>query len=369
MHLGLLLLGEHQPERLIGLARVAEAHGLNHLWYTDEKFFRDPYVSLTHVASYTSRIALGTCVTDPYSRHPALIAMAMGTLAELAPNRAILGIGAGISGLGAMRIERRKPVATLRAAVEMIRQLWAGNAVTRQGEVFSLHDAELNFRPPAPIPIYIASSGRQMLRLAGEIADGILLGDLASPRVVALALQHIQQGARRAGRSLRGLPLISRANLVLADSSARARERMRPWIAAHLWSTHPEWRYHFNYTPAWHDQLRPLREFIEAHGGKPRNIGDLRLVNEYAHVISDDMVRDAALAGTVDDIVPQIAEIGAMGVTGLALYPMPLEGQTMEDVVGTFVEDVMPRVRRLRGTREGGDARSDGGGRGLPTEA
>jgi 5,10-methylenetetrahydromethanopterin reductase len=345
MRYGLLLLGEHAPERLRNLARFAEEHGFDHLWYADEKFYRDPYVSLTYVAQHTSRITLGTCVTDPYTRHPALTAMAMGSLAELAGGRAVLGIGAGFSGLQAMGIKQTTPTTALREAIDLIRQLWAGGPVTYLRDTVKFHGGELNFTPPSKIPVLMATSGRRILQLAGEIADGVMLGDLASPRVIAPALAEVTRGAHRAGRSLADvLPLISRANLIIAEDPAEARRPMRPWIAIGLWHMYPRWDYYFNYTPAWHERLRPIEEFIQRQGGKPRNVGDFNLIAAHADLIGDDLVRDAGLAGTVDDVVRQIVEIAGTGITHLTLYPVPVGRQTIESVLETFVTDVVPAV-------------------------
>jgi 5,10-methylenetetrahydromethanopterin reductase len=346
---GLLLLGEHPPERLRNLVRFVEEHGFDHLWYADEKFYRDPYVSLTYVAQHTSRITLGTCVTDPYTRHPALTAMAMGTLAEFAAGRTVLGIGAGFSGLHAMGIAQDRPATALREAIELIRQLWAGGSVTYQGERVKFYGGELNFKPQSEIPVLIATGGRRILRLAGEIADGVMLGDLASPRVIAPALAEVRRGAASAGRSLAGVQLISRANLIISEDPVEARRPMRPWIAIGLWHMHPRWDYYLNYTPDWHERLRPIKEFIERHGGKPRNVGDFNLIAQHADLISDDMVRDAALAGTVDDVVRQIVEIAGTGITHLTLYPVPVGGQTIEWVLETFVRDVAPAVQSALG--------------------
>ncbi len=95
MRFGLLLLGEYLPERLKKLAQVAEAHDFEHLWVADEKFFRDPYASLAYLSQHTSRIHLGPCVTDPFTRHPAITAMAMATLDEIAGGRVFSGLGPG----------------------------------------------------------------------------------------------------------------------------------------------------------------------------------------------------------------------------------------------------------------------------------
>src|SRR5205085_10422988 len=68
---GLLLLPHDPPARLVEIARLAESAGYDHLWLADERFHREVYGSLALVAHHTSRITVGTCVTDPYSRHPA----------------------------------------------------------------------------------------------------------------------------------------------------------------------------------------------------------------------------------------------------------------------------------------------------------
>ena len=75
-----MLLPHDPPERLVELARLAESRGYDHLWLADERFFREVYTSLALCAMRTVRIRLGPCVTDPYSRHLALTAMAIATL-------------------------------------------------------------------------------------------------------------------------------------------------------------------------------------------------------------------------------------------------------------------------------------------------
>jgi 5,10-methylenetetrahydromethanopterin reductase len=344
MRYGLLLLGEHTPDRLLHLARFAEAHDFETLWYGDEKFFRDPYVSLTYLAHHTEHIRLGVCVTDPYTRHPALTAMAVGTLDDVTGGRAVLGLGAGSSGLHSMGLRQSRPVAALREAITLIRRLWAGETVTMQGEVIAFHGGELNFRARPDIPILIASSGHQILRLAGEMADSIMLGDLASARVIAPALAEVRRGAERSGRSLAGVPLIARANLILSDDPSAARAPMRPWIAVGLWHTYPRWDNAFNYSPEWDERFKDMRAFIERHGGKPRNVGDFTLIAEYTDLIPDELVRDTALVGTSDEVVQQIVELASTGITQIALYPMPLEGQTIESVLERFVGEVLVQL-------------------------
>ena len=106
---GVLLLPSHAPNRLVALAQLAERTGYDFLWLADERFFREVYASLTLCALRTERIKLGPCVTDPYSRHPALTAMAIATLDEISGRRAVLGLGAGVSGFRELGIGRAQP--------------------------------------------------------------------------------------------------------------------------------------------------------------------------------------------------------------------------------------------------------------------
>src|SRR5262249_40071937 len=180
---GLLLLPAHTCDRLAALAQLAERTGYDFLWIADERFFREVYASLTLCALRTQRIKLGPCVTDPYSRHAALTAMAIATLDELSGQRAVLGIGAGVSGFRELGIARDKPGVARREAVEVIRQLLAGETVTYKGAVVRIDSAPLDWKPArADVPVYIASQQPVGCRAAGRVADGaIMQGSVAEP--------------------------------------------------------------------------------------------------------------------------------------------------------------------------------------------
>src|SRR5215467_15829232 len=159
MNLELLLLGDVPVPRLIERAKLAEANGYAVVWLADERFYREVYSCLGQLAAYTSRVLLGPCVTDPFARHPALTAMAICTLDEISGGRAILGIGAGISGFAELGIERRKPARAIRESIELIRALLGGGAVDFAGEVIACRGGRLSFAPSRPTPpIYVASN-------------------------------------------------------------------------------------------------------------------------------------------------------------------------------------------------------------------
>lgn len=344
MELGLLLLGEHEPDQLLRFGQLAERAGFQDLWFADEKFFRDPFVSLTYLAQHTQRIRLGTCVTDPFTRHPALLAMALATLDEVSHGRAVLGLGAGFSGLEAMGVERTRAVRSMRQAIDAIRRLWAGEPVTLEDDAFRLHNLNLNFSARPGIPILLASASPLMLRLAGEVADEVMFGDLGTAEVLKPALAEVERGAGRSGRSWEGMRRIARLNVVLSKDLEAARQVIRPWILAYLWHAYPDWSKLFDYTPEWDERMRPLREFIAARGDKPRNVGDREQVLEFARLLPDSLVRRYALLGPAEVIADQIAELSDCGIHQLTIYPTPVAGQTTESVLQEFVESVLPRL-------------------------
>jgi len=146
MQMGLLMLGDASIRAMVERARLAEAVGYGTVWLADERFYHEVYSCLTHLAARTSKVLLGPCVTDPFSRHPALTAMAIATLDEISGQRAILGIGAGISGFSELGINRRKPARAIREMIQVICALLQGESVDFHGEVIELHQGSLGGR-------------------------------------------------------------------------------------------------------------------------------------------------------------------------------------------------------------------------------
>ena len=123
---GLLLLPSRPVAELVELAVSAERLGYDDFWLADERFFREVYTILGLAAARTSRIRLGPGVTDPYSRHPALTAMAIATLDEISGGRAILGLGAGVSGFRELGIDAARSAVAIREAVSSSADSWPG---------------------------------------------------------------------------------------------------------------------------------------------------------------------------------------------------------------------------------------------------
>jgi G6PDH family F420-dependent oxidoreductase len=178
---------EHPPLDLVRHARLAEEAGFTfglisdhfHPWISRQG--NSPFVwgVLGAIAGATEKMRFGTGVTCPTIRiHPAIIAHAAATAAELMPGRFFLGVGTGenlnehVLGQGWPEWDVR--AAMLEEAVEVIRELWKGDIVSHYGEHYSVENARLYTVPRTPPEIYVAGSGERAAEMAGRIGDGFI---------------------------------------------------------------------------------------------------------------------------------------------------------------------------------------------------
>jgi 5,10-methylenetetrahydromethanopterin reductase len=338
--LGVLLNAEYPLSELVALARLSETLGYEHLWYTDVRFLRDCYVSLAAVAGATERIRLGPGVTDPYTRHPALTAASIATLDELSHGRALLGLGIGGYGFGQIGLEGRLPVAAMRETVDVIRRLLGGEEVTLEGKVVTLRNGRLEFSPVQKhVPIYFATHGAQVTRLAGQVADGVLLANILVPEALAGYLETVSEGMASAGRAADAVDVCLRFEVCLADDQAAAVQVMRRRVASRLMGQYPKWDYlqHLGIT------LPP--GFVEVASRKDKT----RLSDAMA-ALPDEVLERTVLVGRADRVADQVARMLRPEVRHVTIRPHTVPGQSAGAVIRAFVEDVMPLVeRRARG--------------------
>jgi 5,10-methylenetetrahydromethanopterin reductase len=178
---------------IAAMAGDAERFGLDEVWFPDSQLlWRDVFTTAATAAAATTRITLGTAVTNVATRHPSVVASAARTVAELAPGRFVLGVGVGDSALGPVGL-RQSSGAQLRARLAVVRDLLAGRPVDFGGVRSRLRD-------PLPVPIHLAASGPRNLRLAGGIADGAILLSGVAPGALSAAADRVRDGAAAAGR-------------------------------------------------------------------------------------------------------------------------------------------------------------------------
>jgi 5,10-methylenetetrahydromethanopterin reductase len=339
---GLLLLPSRPAAELVETAVRAEALGYDDLWVADERFFREVYTVLGLIAARTSRIRLGPGVTDPYSRHAALTAMAIATLDEISEGRALLGLGAGVSGFRELGVDVTRSAVAIREAVELIRGLLAGHTATAKGAEVKFDDGRLDFTPPrADVPIYVASQREAGCRVAGRVADGAIMQGCVAEPLVRFFRDTVAEGARRAGRDPASVELVARINVCIADDPGIARDVMRPTIVRSLAAQRPDF---FTFRMAGLDLPASLREQVlrlpYTHDPAP--------LMKLAPLVPDAFVDAVTLAGPPAAIAESVIRLARSGIGQLMVYPLGPDGR-IRTTLERFQTEVMPLVRGERG--------------------
>lgn len=229
MRFGFATIPAQPFDELCDLVRFAEGLGFGRVWVPDQSFFKDPFAVLGALAQRVDRIGLALGVVNPYTRHPAMVARGAATLAELTGGRFALAYGAGNRRelLEPLGLERSDPGDRCREAIRIVRQLLAGGEVTRTGPLWPMDGVRLQIADGPLVPLYMAARGARVLRAAGEVADGVILGNLLTADVLRFALAEIGHGAEAAGRDPARLAAVGWATCIVTDDPESACNMLR----------------------------------------------------------------------------------------------------------------------------------------------
>lgn len=219
-----------RADRVVETVRRAERLGFDDVWFPDSQLlWRDVFTTLTAAALGTERIGLGTAVTNLATRHPAVVASAARSVAELAPGRFTLGLGVGNSSVGPVGL-RQTTSAEMREGLGMLRALLDGRDWDFTGPGGTVRS---RLRDPRPeVPLHLAASGPRNLRLAGEAADGVILLSGVSPRTLEGATARVREGAEAAGRDVGRIPLTVSAFCAVTDDIEADARLIKPICAS-----------------------------------------------------------------------------------------------------------------------------------------
>jgi 5,10-methylenetetrahydromethanopterin reductase len=323
----------NDSEHLRTAARICEEGGMSSFWVADQRWMRDVYVSLTDLAARTDRLLLGTRVTDPYIRHPALTAVAIASLDEASGGRAILGIGAGGSGFRQLGMTRPKPAVAVRESIQLIRRLWSGEEFEFQGQIINWQRGSLEFKCRPDIPIVIAARGPYLLELAGELADGAIVASGVSPGGIAWAREKIGKGERKAGRREGATELLHMTYISIDDDPQVARQTVKKALVGTVVGSHPTY------------------DFLKANGLEiPADLfayldSDGRVAARIIDMIPDSFVDKLAIAGTVDQCGVQLQQLYDGGIQHPLLAPIPLKDGGELEILEHCVRSIIPSLK------------------------
>jgi alkanesulfonate monooxygenase SsuD/methylene tetrahydromethanopterin reductase-like flavin-dependent oxidoreductase (luciferase family) len=217
------------PEQLQDVAQAAEAAGVAQLWLWEDCFFEGGLTSATAALACTERIQVGVGLLPVPLRNPALAAMEIATVARMFPGRFRPGLGHGnlewMEQVGA-RVE--SPMTLLREYTTAVRDLLHGRTVDVEGRYVRLRDVTLDWPPGSPPPLLVGGRGPKTVRLAGEVADGVILDagfTLDETRAVFAATAEGRAAAGRTGEPFDNVVFVE-LDPAAADLPARMDESM-----------------------------------------------------------------------------------------------------------------------------------------------
>jgi 5,10-methylenetetrahydromethanopterin reductase len=319
----------HTIRQGMEIAQYAESKGFHAIWQAESRLVREATVPMSAFLAVTDRIKVGSGVVNNWTRNPALLASTFSTLDDLAPGRVILGIGAWWDPLASkVGIHRTKPLLAMRETIEAVRALLDDQTVTYDGEFVHLDGVELDYvhqqRRPKDVPIYLGATGMQMMELAGEIADGVVLNYLVSPKYNDMAMDHLERGAHRAGRSATD---IDRPQLVVCSLDE---DRGAALDAARLLVT---------------QYLGQQPHIMKASGVPESLLEDIAKVLTWpataeevetaSKLVPDDIVQMITASGTAEECKEKVAEYVHRGCTCPILYPL---GEDVHAMIDAFAD-------------------------------
>ena len=331
--IGLLANFLDSPATVVELAREAEDAGWHGVRMVEYEY--DTFAFAQAVTTATRRVSSGSCISRAFTRHPLLAAQTAAAVDQLAAGRFTIGVGVGGVSAPATDATRRtggraareiahgvslqrwgmasdRPAHRMREYVEVIRLALTGDVVDYAGEHFQFEDVQLSIAPTGKIPIYVGARGKQMLRVAGEAADGVYLW-LVGEEATRDSIREVRHAAEKAGRTASEVTIGCLIPTCLDDDGEAARWTARRTLVDFYLgrAAYADVLAHAGFA----DVGERVHERVAA--GKPL---------EAAAAIPDEALDQIAVAGTADFCREALARWTARGIEAPVLYVFPADG-------------------------------------------
>jgi 5,10-methylenetetrahydromethanopterin reductase len=317
---------------------LAEGCGFDMLTCGDsQSLWADCFSLMTFAAVHTTRPDLAITVSNPRTRHPAVTASAAASVQQISGGRFRYGISSGDSALRNIGV-RPGTVAELEDYVRAVQELTAGRAVDWQGSSLQLHWLD----DPRPVPVWMAAEGPRTQRLAGRLADGVILSNCLTPERMAIAREHLAAGAAEAGRSIDDIEIWCMCNLIFAPTEAEGIESILSVLAG---TANHVFRFSLD-GKGLPDDLRErvagmMAEYQSRHHAQPGATNPNQgLVDKWG--LRDYLARQGTIAGPPEHCVERVREVAAIGAGNLVVSQFVSDQTTW---MRTFASDVLPAFR------------------------
>jgi len=286
----------------VELAKQAEALGFHSFWLAEGYHSRSAIVRASLIAASTRQIKIGLGILSPHTKHPALLAMDAASLDEVARDRVILGVGRVLNALRKHAIDSRGTLQLVKESIEIIRGILGGEQFQYHGNRFNIASpgSRLDLEPCGKIPVYVGATGPEMLRLAGQYADGILFNYPCTPEFIRYAMLIIEEGLSRAGRKPDDFDVAAYLLISVDNDEEAAINAAKRFVAQKLPTRHSDMLRHAGVTQA---EISAVRDSVQKLG-----------LMKAAALIDDDVVRKVTIAGTPDQVVQGLTRFLSTGL-------------------------------------------------------
>jgi len=334
MEFGVVLQTDPPAQRVIELAKLAEANGFTHGWAFDSHvLWQEPFVIFSRMLAETERMIVGPMVTNPGTRDWTVLASLFATLNDMYGPRTICGMGRGDS---ALRVIGKKPrtLATMVESMRVIKSLVAGEAVDLDGT-----EVQIPWIPDGgwDLPMWAAGYGPKALDTAGRHADGFIL-QLADPQILEWTMAAVRAAAVDEGRDPDEIEICVVAPAYVGDDIADQREQLR-WFGGMV-GNHV------------HDMVKRYGD--SDHSKVPKVLADYIAARDgydYAHhgksgnpstdFVPDDIIDRFCVLGTAQDHIAKLSELRDLGVDQFGIYLMH---DDQEGTLSAYGEAVIPAI-------------------------
>ena len=312
------------------MGQLIENAGFTRVWVPDESTWRSSYQTSAIIGEHTKDIKFGPGLTNPYTRHPVVTGVEMATLHTDFGCRGILGIGPGdFHFLQSLGMSWRQVTQTLIEAIQIVRLVVAGKPIEFHGQVFSVTDLQLKYesRNSPPLEIGLGCRGPKLAETAGKVADRVLLDGIPQKGLPDV-IKRVRLGEEQAQRTKGACGIGCFFGLGIDNNTQRAKQQAKRNASWSIAMAHP---FALEAAGLSKTDVQPVFDALP----------DLDAATDK---ISDELVKQFALTGTVDDVITQLDTYADMGLEEVIL--MIPRDSSLQLITKIFGKEILPSFSR-----------------------
>lgn len=311
-------------EQTIDRIRWAEDNGIPDGWFSDAGA-PDTLTQIAAVAHHTRNIRIGVAVTPVYTRTPAVLAASANVIAQVLPDRFILGLGSSSQTIMGQwnGIKLEKPLTRVKETTQMVRSMLKGEKSDFQGE--TLYSRGYRQAPlDNPPPIYLAALRPNMIEMAAEVGDGVIF-NLWPKGALPKMMEHVKIGAERGGKNPDDVEVVNRFMVLVTDDKTEGRNLFRAAFAPYYATPV------YNKFLAWAGYEEAAATIREGWAEKDRA--------KTGGALTDEMIDEIAIIGDEDEVRERIQDAADGGIDTAIIAPMAATPEATQRTFDAFRGD------------------------------